>query len=84
MDLNPTPAEQSFRDEFRAWLHSNIPESWDPSGFHDEDSRQRFEFLRAWQKKMYEAGWIGIHWPKEACHEAGATNDYGAGNDAAD
>ncbi len=65
MDLNPTPAEQHFRDEFRAWLDSNIPESWDPSGHHDEDSRQRFEFLRAWQKKMYEAGWVGIHWPKE-------------------
>jgi alkylation response protein AidB-like acyl-CoA dehydrogenase len=65
MDLNPTPAEQIFRDEFRAWLDSNIPESWDPSGHHDEDSRQRFEFLRAWQKKMYEAGWVGIHWPRE-------------------
>ena len=65
MDLNPTPAEQAFRDEFREWLHSNMPEGWDPSGFHDEDSKQRFEFLRAWQKKMYEAGWVGIHWPKE-------------------
>src|SRR5258705_6870174 len=65
MDLNPTAAEQHFRDELRAWLHTNIPEGWDPSGFHDEDSRQRFEFLRAWQKKMFEAGWVGIHWPKE-------------------
>jgi len=65
MDLNLTQAEQSFRDEFRSWLHSNIPSDWDPSAFHDEDSRQRFEYLRAWQKKMYEAGWVGIHWPKE-------------------
>ncbi|MEK6284207.1 MAG: acyl-CoA dehydrogenase [Acidobacteriota bacterium] len=65
MDLNPTPAEQRFRDEFRAWLHANIPESWDPAAFHDEDSRQRFEFLRAWQKQMFEAGWVGINWPKE-------------------
>ena len=65
MDLNPTPEEQRFRDEFRGWLNSNIPKEWDPAAFHDEDSRQRFEFLRGWQKKMYEAGWIGIHWPKE-------------------
>jgi len=65
MDLNLTSEEQRFRDEFRAWLHSNIPAEWDPSGFHDEDSKQRFEFLRAWQKKMYKAGWAGIHWPKE-------------------
>jgi alkylation response protein AidB-like acyl-CoA dehydrogenase len=65
MDLNLTTAEQRFRDECRAWLHSNIPQEWDPSGSHDEDSRQRFEFLRGWQKRMYEAGWVGIHWPKE-------------------
>jgi alkylation response protein AidB-like acyl-CoA dehydrogenase len=25
----------------------------------------RFEFLRAWQKKLYRAGWVGIAWPKE-------------------
>jgi alkylation response protein AidB-like acyl-CoA dehydrogenase len=65
MDLNLTASEQRFRDEFRAWLHSNIPEDWDPSAPHDEDSRRRFEYLRAWQKKMYEAGWVGIHWPRE-------------------
>lgn len=65
MDLNLSASEQRFRDEFRAWLRSNIPEDWDPSAPHDEDSTQRFECLRAWQKKMYEAGWVGIHWPKE-------------------
>src|SRR5262245_19610410 len=64
MDLNLTPEEQQFRDEFRAWLSSNIPKDWDPAA-RDEDSKERFEFLRAWQKKMFQAGWVGIHWPKE-------------------
>lgn len=63
MDLNLTPSEQSFRDEFRAWLKANIPSDWDASGF--DDSEHRFEYLRAWQKKMYEAGWVGLSWPKE-------------------
>jgi len=63
MDLNLTPSEQSFREEFRAWLKANIPSDWDASGF--DDSEHRFEYLRAWQKKMYEAGWVGISWPKE-------------------
>ncbi|HEX5735918.1 MAG TPA: acyl-CoA dehydrogenase [Blastocatellia bacterium] len=63
MDLNLTPSEQSFRDEFRAWLKENIPADWDASGFDDSD--HRFEYLRAWQKKMHEAGWVGISWPKE-------------------
>ncbi|MGA9773864.1 MAG: acyl-CoA dehydrogenase [Blastocatellia bacterium] len=66
MDLNLTPQEQQFRDEFRAWLESNIPEDWQSHEARDEESsRERFEFLRAWQKKMFEAGWVGIHWPKE-------------------
>jgi alkylation response protein AidB-like acyl-CoA dehydrogenase len=66
MDLNLTPEELRFRDEFRAWLEVNIPEEW--AAFQEqqhESSRGRFDFLRAWQKKMYEAGWTGIHWPKE-------------------
>ncbi len=63
MDLNLTPSEQSFREEFRAWLKANIPPDWDASGF--DDSEHRFEYLRAWQRKMYEAGWVGISWPKE-------------------
>jgi alkylation response protein AidB-like acyl-CoA dehydrogenase len=63
MDLNLTPSEQGFRDEFRAWLKANIPPDWDASGF--DDSEHRFEYLRAWQKKMYEGGWVGISWPKE-------------------
>ena len=66
MDLNLKPGEQQFRDEFRAWLASNIPEGWGGSDAHAPvDSHERFEFLRAWQKKMHEAGWVGIHWPEE-------------------
>lgn len=66
MDLNLTAKEQSFRDEFRAWLQSNMPQGWSSGESHEDDSSEsRFEFLRAWQKKMHEAGWVGIHWPKE-------------------
>ncbi|HLG16339.1 MAG TPA: acyl-CoA dehydrogenase [Blastocatellia bacterium] len=66
MDLNLTAAEQRFRDEFRAWLEANIPAEWSKSESHEfESTDDRFEFLRAWQKKMYEAGWAGISWPKE-------------------
>jgi alkylation response protein AidB-like acyl-CoA dehydrogenase len=65
MDLNLTASERAFRDEFRSWLQANIPADWNASAYQDEDSRERFDFARAWQKKMYEAGWVGIHWPKE-------------------
>jgi alkylation response protein AidB-like acyl-CoA dehydrogenase len=65
MDLNLTPQEQQFRDEFRAWLEANAPKDWEQRFPRGEDTQERFEFLRAWQKTMFEAGWVGIHWPKE-------------------
>jgi alkylation response protein AidB-like acyl-CoA dehydrogenase len=66
MDLNLTPEEQRFRDEFRDWLVGNIPADWRAlQSRQHESSHERFEFLRAWQKTMYEAGWVGLHWPKE-------------------
>src|SRR5689334_23774501 len=58
MDLNLTPQEQQFRDEFRAWLASNAPVDWEDTHGRSEDSRERFDFLRSWQKRMYEAGWV--------------------------
>jgi len=64
MDLNFTPAELKFRDELRAWLRANIPPDWEKHRTEDE-MRARFEFLRAWQKSVYQAGWAGIAWPKE-------------------
>src|SRR5205823_2777753 len=62
MDLNLTP--QEFRDEVRAWLHANVPGDWERRRTED-DMRERFAFLRGWQRRVYEAGWAGIAWPKE-------------------
>jgi alkylation response protein AidB-like acyl-CoA dehydrogenase len=68
MDLNLSPSEVTFRDEFRAWLTTNVPKDWDSR--HGEAAKaqsmeERFEFLKKWQQKMYEAGWAGVSWPKE-------------------
>lgn len=65
MDFNFTPEEDAFRQDLRAWLQANIPDSYDPQEFDRIDADTRFEFQRAWQKKAHEAGWVGIHWPKE-------------------
>jgi alkylation response protein AidB-like acyl-CoA dehydrogenase len=64
MDLNLTPQELAFRDEVRGWLHANVQQDWTQHRTED-DMRERFAFLRAWQKRVYEAGWAGISWPKE-------------------
>ena len=60
MDLNLTDDQNAFRDEVRAWLQASVPaEPLDTSG-----SREGFEDHRAWEKKLYEAGYAAIHWPK--------------------
>jgi len=64
MDLNLTPQETKFRDELRAWLKSNVPSDWETHRLRDS-MEDRFQFLRGWQKRVYEAGWAGVAWPKE-------------------
>ena len=60
MDLSLTEAEAAFRDEVRGWLEENNPGPA-PQG----DDEAEFEFRRAWQKKMHEAGWAGLSWPED-------------------
>jgi alkylation response protein AidB-like acyl-CoA dehydrogenase len=59
MDLTLSPSELSFRDELRAWLVDNHPGA-EPLG---EDAA--FDHRRAWQRKLFDAGYAGFSWPKQ-------------------
>lgn len=63
MDLRLTPAEQAFRDDLRAWLKNNVPAER-PRTTRENDPVY-WNFLRAWQKNLYEGGWAGVSWPKQ-------------------
>jgi alkylation response protein AidB-like acyl-CoA dehydrogenase len=63
MDLNLSQEELAFRDELRAWLVANVPKDWEE--VREESMEKRFDFLKRWQRKLYEGGWAGVHWPKE-------------------
>jgi alkylation response protein AidB-like acyl-CoA dehydrogenase len=65
VDLNLTPQEQRFRDEVRAWFAEHVPRDWVKRRDEEESMLGRFEYLRAWQRKLYDAGWAGISWPKD-------------------
>jgi alkylation response protein AidB-like acyl-CoA dehydrogenase len=65
MDLNYTPSELQFRDELRAWLAANIPANWNGRRPPGNSMQEQFAYLRAWQKRVYEAGWAGVAWPRE-------------------
>ncbi len=63
MDLALTADELLFRDELRGWLASNVPKEWEDK--REEPLEKRFEFLKTWQRKLYDGGWAGISWSKE-------------------
>ena len=62
MDFELSASERAFRDEVRAWLKANKPHE-DPS--LTDGQKSFIESRRAWQRKLHEAGYIGITWPKE-------------------
>ena len=62
MDFELSEQEKKFRDEVRAWLKANKPSG---NGSADEGQKGFVESRRRWQKKMYNAGYVGITWPKE-------------------
>jgi alkylation response protein AidB-like acyl-CoA dehydrogenase len=68
MDFEFTPEQEQFRNEFRAWMEANVPEDlkgdYEPIDSTPPDWK-RFHKRAAFQKKMYEAGWMGIWWPRE-------------------
>jgi alkylation response protein AidB-like acyl-CoA dehydrogenase len=63
VDLRDDPAEAAFRAELRAWLDANLPE--DRRGWRGGEQRFSDEFGREWSRKLYEAGYAGLTWPKE-------------------
>jgi alkylation response protein AidB-like acyl-CoA dehydrogenase len=63
MDLTLTPQETAFRDELRSWLAAHVPPRWEAEHRHDS-MQDRFAFQRRWQKTVFDAGWVGIAWPR--------------------
>jgi alkylation response protein AidB-like acyl-CoA dehydrogenase len=50
-----TPEDQAYQQQVRTWFAENLP-------------RKKLETLeerKAWHRKLYEAGFIGMGWPKE-------------------
>jgi alkylation response protein AidB-like acyl-CoA dehydrogenase len=66
MDFDFSEREEAFRKEVRAWLEANLPDDLRGTAFAaSRAERDEVRKLRAWQKTMYEAGYVGIDWPKE-------------------
>ena len=65
MDLTLTTEELKFRDTLRAWLKDNVSPPW-TRGTNEPDAKKAYlEFLRDWQRKLFEGGWAGLAWPAQ-------------------
>lgn len=56
----------NFRRDLVAWLQANRPPAPDfllPESFMEVGTEQQFEYLRRWQRSLYEAGYLGMAWP---------------------
>src|SRR6267378_2858736 len=66
MDFDFSPEQEAFRKEVRAWLERNLPEDLKGKAFAASRADvQEVRRLRAWQKTMAEAGYVGMDWPRE-------------------
>jgi alkylation response protein AidB-like acyl-CoA dehydrogenase len=66
MDFEFSEREEAFRKEVRAWLEANLPDDLRGTAFASSRAdRDEIRKLRAWQKRMYEAGYVGMDWPRE-------------------
>ena len=55
MDLKPNPQDEAFRKQVRSWLEENLPKK----------KLETLEERKEWHRKLYEAGYLGMGWPKE-------------------
>jgi len=63
VDLNDTPEQAAYRAEVRAWLEQNATHAPATRGRGDEE--QAVAAHRAWQRRLAEAGYVGVTWPAE-------------------
>src|SRR5258705_12196542 len=70
MKLTLDEKEQEIRDEVREFLAGNVLRPEDLP----RDLDARIAVLRKWQKDVYDAGLVGIAWPKEYGGRGGAAS----------
>src|SRR5207245_498203 len=66
MNFDFSDREEAFRKEVRGWLEANLPDDLRGRAFAaSRADRDEVRKLRAWQRRMCEAGYVGLDWPRE-------------------
>jgi len=65
MDFSYSADDEAFRQQVRAWLAANPPARGERVPHDDASLADEVAFLRAWQRRLYDAGYVGLLWPRE-------------------
>jgi alkylation response protein AidB-like acyl-CoA dehydrogenase len=63
MDLRYSEEDETFRAQLSAWLAKEVSAHGAPPPASDWSARRAYD--TAWQQKLFEAGYAGLHWPRE-------------------
>ena len=65
MDLSYSAAEEGLRRRVRAWLGQNLPRRERQGRSVEYGDAERMPAAKAWQRRLYEAGYVAMRWPRE-------------------
>jgi alkylation response protein AidB-like acyl-CoA dehydrogenase len=66
MDFRLSESQEAFQRSVREWLLANLPPGWDTPAFPKPDEpAEKVKFGRWWQRKLFDGGWAGLHWPRQ-------------------
>lgn len=65
MNLTYAKEDEEFRKEVRSWLKKNLPKKDKTLSDLPPHDPERVKRAKEWQRKLYEAGYVAMGWPKE-------------------
>src|SRR5262249_38850412 len=65
VDFADSPDDARFRATLRAWLAANRPDRAERVPHDDASLAEEFAFLRSWQRRLHDAGYVGLLWPRQ-------------------
>jgi len=65
MELAYSKTDEAFRKEVRSWLKKNLPKKDKAVSELMPHDPERVRLAKEWQRKLYDAGYVAMSWPKE-------------------
>jgi alkylation response protein AidB-like acyl-CoA dehydrogenase len=65
VDFSHPPEVEAFRAQLREWLDRNLDDATRGAGAAIQGAGADLERRRAWNRRLADAGWAAISWPRE-------------------